>query len=255
MILVRKSGDIPAELAENGRAATEVFCAAYRAGVRKFEFDSTIYGHPDVKTRLIRDQKDKCCYCESKVSFISFGDVEHFRPKGRVKQRDGDKLFYPGYYWLAYDWKNLFFSCGKCNIKYKRDLFPLVDPSVRARNHDDSIVHEQPLLVDPGGPDDPRDHIRFREASPEAKTDKGRKMIKIVGLRRADLSEERLERLDRLKAQGRIINLSLNGSHLDLQEEARRARTFLEHAIMPEAKYSSMATDYCIEAGVLTLNL
>jgi hypothetical protein len=81
---------------------------------------------------------NKCAYCETKIEgFI--GDAEHFRPKGRVRSETDEaskvveildennvRIQHPGYFWLAYNWKNLLPSCHLCN-RYggKKDLFPV----------------------------------------------------------------------------------------------------------------------------------
>ena len=107
--------------------------AAFDAGSKKFEFDSGLYGHKSIKTKLKSLQSKKCCFCEAKVPHIAHGDIEHFRPKGGYKQKDDDDLGRPGYFWLAYDWKNLYFSCQLCNQRHKKNLFPLKDPNKRAK--------------------------------------------------------------------------------------------------------------------------
>lgn len=83
---------------------------------------------------------DKCGYCETPIlRFV--GDAEHFRPKGRVSiplkdgkrktgpvsilAEDGSEMRHPGYFWLAYNWKNLLPACQLCNRNGKRDLFPV----------------------------------------------------------------------------------------------------------------------------------
>ena len=77
----------------------------FDSGKKKFKFDASIYGHKTVKEALIKAQNGKCCFCESKVTHIAYGDVEHFRPKAGYKQNKNDSLCRPGYYWLAYDGK------------------------------------------------------------------------------------------------------------------------------------------------------
>ena len=66
----------------------------------------------------------KCAYCEQVVTGDQHGDVEHYRPKGAVTDAenqtvyvvvDGQHRAHPGYYWLAYDWKNLLPACIRCN--------------------------------------------------------------------------------------------------------------------------------------------
>ena len=117
----------------------------YRAGRRKFTFSDSIYNHETVKEALILAQHGKCCFCEMKIA--DEGDVEHFRPKSGYRQRTGDRLGRPGYYWLAYEWSNLLLACSSCNQRFKRNLFPLADPSQRAESHAADINLEEPLLI------------------------------------------------------------------------------------------------------------
>lgn len=117
---------------------------------------------------------DKCAYCESITIAGADWDVEHYRPKGAVAERAD----HTGYYWLAYDWENLYPSCQHCNQKRrdqarwgdtslaagpaagKLDQFPLVDETARAMTPDDSIDAELPLLLDPNV-DDPSLYLTF----------------------------------------------------------------------------------------------
>jgi hypothetical protein len=106
-----------------------------------------------VKAALRIAQHDKCGFCESKVTHVAFGDVEHFRPKAAFRAIQGDALTRPGYYWLAYEWTNLLFACEPCNRRHKGNLFPLVDEATRARSHTDDITRETPLFIDPTAED------------------------------------------------------------------------------------------------------
>jgi hypothetical protein len=132
MIRIRKPRKAPEILRTKGKAKRKELCKAYlaspddyRTGKRKPEFDSGIYGSRSVKRALIKAQHGKCAFCESKITHIAYGDVEHFRPKAGVRQKASDKLQRPGYYWLAYEWRNLLLSCQLCNQRYKENLFPL----------------------------------------------------------------------------------------------------------------------------------
>jgi hypothetical protein len=60
---------------------------------------------------------------------------------------------------------------------------------------DDPVERERPLLLDPGGPDDPRDHIRFNGSTLYGLTDVGRATIEILKLDRGDLKRDRLSLL------------------------------------------------------------
>ena len=220
---------------------------AHDEGQREFEFKSSIYGAKSVKNALIKAQHKKCCFCESKITHISYGDVEHFRPKGGTRQQAGDELAKPGYYWLAYDWSNLFLSCTLCNQRYKRNLFPLVDPSKRARSHHDDISLESSLFIHPAE-DDPQDHIAFREEIAYAIDDSARGVTSIesLGLNRADLEERRRAQLRNVRRIKQIVDV-LTGmreqfGHLntELEEALSDNQQYLSEVDGPETEYFSM---------------
>ncbi len=199
MIRIVRSNPAPNVLANEGAAATRANArkvrrdsADYGSGKRKLVFDRTIYGHPEVKERLIAMQHGKCAFCEAQVTHISDGDVEHFRPKGRVRQSRTGKRFYPGYWWLAYDWSNLILACIKCNQRNKGDLFPLGDAEQRARVPGSHF--EQPLFIDPAElVTDPEQLIGWHRWMPiAAKGNRAAKTtIKELSLKRKPLVEHR----------------------------------------------------------------
>ena len=150
MIQIDKSAhSAPDVLTTRGATATEQHKLDYLAGTRKFSFENSVYGHSSVKALLIKIQHDKCCFCERKISAGEPGHIEHYRPKGGYKIQEKSKLVKPGYYWLAYDFGNLFLSCNRCNTSYKKNYFPLVDETKRAINHDLTIEDEDPLILNP----------------------------------------------------------------------------------------------------------
>jgi hypothetical protein len=115
VIRVLRSNTIPAILDTDGRRRRDEHVAQHSNGDTSFVFDRAVYGHTDVKAALRLAQHDKCGFCESKISHIAFGDVEHFRPKSAIRNAPGEALVSPGYFWLAYDWGNLLFACECCN--------------------------------------------------------------------------------------------------------------------------------------------
>lgn len=139
----------------------------------------------------------KCCFCETNIDAGSYGDVEHFRPKKKVT---GDAS-HRGYWWLAYSWENLLWSCKRCNTSHKRNHFPLEDIKKRAYSPNDKLNDEQPTLIDPSC-EDPAQHIRFRAELAVGETPRGRETIRILGLNRdepdPELGEALLERRRRL---------------------------------------------------------
>lgn len=197
MVRIDKSSvSVPAILVASGLVETTSIITAYNNGLQDFDFRSAIYGHKSVKTILKKIQSKKCCFCESKVPHIAHGDVEHFRPKGGVQKEGSISLTKPGYYWLAYNFSNLFFSCQICNQKYKQNFFPLKDESKRAESHLEDYRLEENLILHPEF-DNPEDHLTFERdvIKPKNNSIKGEATIKYTGLDRDDLEEQRREYL------------------------------------------------------------
>ncbi len=249
MILVSKP-KAPARL-RAGLTRTQQDCTIFGAhrsaflnGTRTFTFYRGIYGHKAVKTALLKAQHQKCCFCEGRFSAYAYGDVEHYRPKGSVRQAIGENALHPGYFWLAYSWDNLFFSCQTCNRTYKRDLFPLVDPAKRARSHNDDLSAEAPLMINPGGPEDPRRHIRFRQNLALGATKLGQITIDVAGLNRPALIEDRLNRLQQIQRLLDITQLLDGNPEPKATELVTTARREIQAAVEPAALFSAMASDY-----------
>jgi uncharacterized protein (TIGR02646 family) len=216
MIRVVRPDRVPAILLRRGDPERKRLCAAfdraaddYKSGRKDLPpFKSSIYGAKSVKRALLAAQHDKCAFCESRVSAIAYGDVEHFRPKRGYRQNPEDELAKPGYYWLAYEWSNLLFSCQICNQQCKKNLFPLRNPGRRARSHHDDLSAEKPLLIDPTRVD-PELHIGFRDevAFPRAGRQSGRVTIDVLGLNRPALRERRRDHLIPLKLLSSVRDL------------------------------------------------
>lgn len=147
---LKKSADAPQVLTNSGPALANQLSDMVQSGRSSRLFDSSpfrLFNHPTVKRQLLDDQHNKCAYCE-RMKNGDYGAVEHFRPKGT-------------YYWLAYTWDNLLFSCSECNSSYKRDHFPLLDETARNIAQQD-ISREEPALLNPYA-DDPADHLMYEQ--------------------------------------------------------------------------------------------
>jgi uncharacterized protein (TIGR02646 family) len=164
----------------------------------KKEFKFTVYQHRAVRDALEQLFRMKCAYCETSIGAGDESEIEHWRPKGAVKEDDGRRAF-PAYYWRAATWQNLLLSCLKCNRprKYRLEggeedeekwersgkgmLFPLAKDDTRATSLE-SEKEEHPLLLDPCR-DDPAKYLEFvvmdadakRKALIRTKEDRGRK--------------------------------------------------------------------------------
>ena len=249
MIKINK-GDAPVILEEVGADLQLLMETNYdwymleiKNGEIKFEFTAD-YHSPEVKAALSERQHDKCCFSEAK--FVGdFSHVEHFRPKGRVDIAETKERLTPGYYWLAYNWSNLFLCKEVINVSRKRNYFPLVEEANRNRDHHDTNI-EIPLLIDPSA-DDPREHIKFEMDEPIHKSERGKATIKLLGLAEEPFSSarRRLFRklcgikesttliIDLLKRQGENVENPVVKENIEILKEAIKA----------EAEFSSMAID------------
>lgn len=245
MIKITKPPQAPAILRSRGSTKCTALCndyllyaAEYDTGQRTFKFDASIYGDDTVKDMLIEAQHRKCCFCERKTG--KDGDVEHFRPKAGCRQTAKSGLQRPGYYWLAYDWDNLFLSCSACNSRHKRNLFPLANPSQRARCHTDDVAQEAPLFIH-STQQDPEQYIGFRKEIPFAIRGNrlGKATIKALGLDRELLNEVRRDRLNILIHLRKVVEtLPTNAEGRQLIEEAE---AFLAKAVADDGEFAAMA--------------
>lgn len=206
MIPISRTFPAPSKLSSDAveQAKASVLAIARSGAAPKSDDFATHWGHKTVRLALWEMQRRKCCYCERIRDVNRESDVEHFRPKADIAEESDDW----GYWWLAYEWENLFFSCRYCNQEYKKTQFPLQDPSRRARSETDDLDVETPILIDPTD-DDPAHFIGFDWQRaygllvfPYGLDDDGRGAgtIKITGLDRAELNEDRASLLETLQA-------------------------------------------------------
>jgi uncharacterized protein (TIGR02646 family) len=146
-----------------------------------------------LKRSLRKLFNEKCAYCESKINpAATTGDLDHFRPKSGA--RGYDKNFSTEHYWwLTYEWNNLYYSCPVCN-RYKATWFPLNSEPAKIRaTYKEIIQKEKPLLIDPCN-DEPNKHLTFdKEGNAIPLTEKGKVTIEILKLNREDLVFSRFE--------------------------------------------------------------
>jgi hypothetical protein len=130
---------------QTASTATQKLIDKYEADgfVTEKDLDSKIWG--ELKEMLLEHCLDgKCAYCEISIKQSrQSGHQEHFRPKlkvnyrkpdrkklsnARIKDPQGATIDHPGYFWLAYNHRNLLPSCEKCNTGMgKKNQFPLAD--------------------------------------------------------------------------------------------------------------------------------
>jgi hypothetical protein len=165
-------GQEPAVLADNKSTWTRELFAAKAAGDEKRSKTITKrYNHPDVKQALKKETKEKCAYCEARVTDVAHGDIEHVT----ARSIDIEKTF---------EWENLTFSCQICNQK-KSAKIGIVDPYT----------------------DDPKENIFFVGAFARGKTIPGLRTVHELELNRAGLIESRNREISRYSEQLEKIHL------------------------------------------------
>jgi uncharacterized protein (TIGR02646 family) len=251
--IIKDPGDCPTILTNQGKEQTRKDCRAFKraskkylSGVKEFQ-DFKYYSRPSVKKALMKSHANKCCYCEQwrRQSELA---VEHFRPRTAVRQTKAGDRIYPGYFWLAYVWDNLYLSCAECNGRFKSCYFPLTDPKKRARSCEDNVLNERPLLINPGF-DNPRKHIYFRMDKICSKTTKGRRTIEFIQLDEENLRKAREKKIGILQSLLDLIQLSEEKDDEQWKEKGNRARQQLAEAVLPTAEFSSMAQDFLRYSG------
>lgn len=223
------------------------------------------------KEMLITMFCNRCAYCESDARVGQRGDIEHFRPKGMVVNKDGG-IVRPGYFWMAADWDNLYLSCVNCNQQSSFKIIDANDPSqvkvkpIGKKNHfplsDESFrvnyrrrlrlrEREEPyrLLLDPCH-DDPEQFLTFTEAgivkpkgNDQRAVDMATYSINIYGLQREELVTERLE------------------TYLRLREKTGRLQTYTplvidgikagDTSVQHRANYSAVQQDFSLLMNML----
>ena len=238
MIAITK-GNPPTILTEKGLELTDNLKLAFEKGIKKFEFDSGIYGGKTVKNALMKIQHNKCCFCESSLH-AQHGDVEHFRPKGGWMQEEKDKLSEVGYYWLAYDWDNLFLACQKCNQTFKKNFFPIENPNDRALNHTHDIKKELHLIINPSI-DNPQEHLLFKKEIITFKTTKGKETIKRTAIDQETFEEDRRTHYQTINVL--ITCLKLFNDNQISSPDGQTILASIEELVHPKKPYYAMLKD------------
>ena len=190
-------------------------------------FDKNLYKETKCEYYLLRKGPfhGKCAYCEKMIASDQHADIDHYRPKAGVTDEndliievtiEGASRPHPGYYWLAYDWKNLLPSCELCNRHFsgrqgneslgKRNRFPVdgthaVQPGGEA--------NEKPMLINPTV-DDPKNHFTFDGSGVLGlMTSEAELTEKVLGLNKRGLPDERKEKYELIEASAKQAFISI----------------------------------------------
>ncbi len=156
---------------------------------RRWPIDPSVIEGNDVVAALRDLFFDKCAYCESPVGRVDRVASRH-RPPDEAVQLDGT-VSRDHYWWLAYDWENLYLICPTCRSNKGR-LFPTNSSRVKPEDRGSiDLILEQPLLVDPCA-QDPSDDLGYQhDGTLLGLTPRGATTIDVLGLNRPDLVDQR----------------------------------------------------------------
>lgn len=128
------------------------------------------YRQTDVKSSLKNMFEGKCAYCESHLAHVSYGHIEHFKPKSTYPED-------------CFTWNNLLLGCEICNgSQFKSTHFPLAS--------------DNGPLVNPTV-ENPFDFFEFEYdpatslANVLGKNNRGIRTEELLGLNRPDLLKHR----------------------------------------------------------------
>lgn len=145
---VRINGAPPADWVTTAEAVTQQLRTAPDEVAREaiIVANEGLWRDDRIRNWLLGQFNNKCWYSEAYDAAASI-HVDHYRPKGRVKQALGATPE-GGYWWLAFKWDN-YRICGQLlNVK-KGDLFPIIE-GLRCTAYDQvSLQLEAPVLIDP----------------------------------------------------------------------------------------------------------
>ncbi len=180
----------------------------------------TRYNHREIKSAIVAETHGKCAYCESQITHIDHGDIEHLVPKSKVPAR-------------AFEWVNLTLACRKCN-QNKGDF------------HGGANDHSG--LVDPYI-DIPEDHFLFMRELVIARPDSARGIItdSEIKISRLELVEKRRERME-------FIDGLVTG-YLNAPNELKPIllQDIYDKCTSPKREFTAVGTHYL--SKLVTLNI
>ena len=225
-----------------------------------YKFKAGVFVHPLIATPLLQLFHSKCAFCETPVprpietedfasSILidrgdplssSFSEVHHFRPKINAMNLQG--VISPNHYWwLAYEWSNLYLSCGECSSQ-KGTRFPIQAASRAAPESPiKALAKERPLLLDPCA-DQPEEHLVFLpNGNVVSETVQGVTTIDVFGLNRTQLVRKRSTIYEQLEFAyaSKIVELGRDGIRND-----KSLRHELSENLLPHQPYTALRRQF-----------
>jgi uncharacterized protein (TIGR02646 family) len=174
--------------------AKEHFAASDAQSEQKgFRFNE-VYAKREVMKALAELFYGKCAFCESSVGASAAPIRHHFRPKQDAVDDQGD-VSRPHYWWLAYEWDNIYFTCQRCATSAGA-RFPVRGERAPIGSTGAALENEARLLIDPCR-DRPEQHLLFADDGiVAARSESAEATIDTYNLNRDDLVHLRHQAMD-----------------------------------------------------------
>lgn len=154
----------------------------------RFDFGA-VMPSKELKSYLAVEFNSKCVYCESHIDVTELGDHESFRPR-RNANGINSEFSEDHYWWLAYEWQNIYYSCHTCNAS-KQSFFPVEGKRCRIQAPYKEVLEEGNLLIDPCN-EDPERSIKYnRDGMAIPLNERAKITIDIIKLNRKQLVSQR----------------------------------------------------------------
>lgn len=175
------------------------------------------YRDSSIKNQILKETHNKCAYCESIVSHVCPGDIEHILPKNKDARPD-----------LYVEWTNLTLACEQCNRPRKKTYYNPVDPLINpyVDNPEDHLMSAGPMIFNKPG--DRKGYVTYT----------------ILELNRSGLFERRVERINAIKSLTEKWACEENLIIKKLLEDE------LKKEAAPDKEYSFVVKEYLKNIGI-----
>ena len=204
-----------------------------------FSFDPAIYAGTAVVDALVELFMNKCAFCESAVGLTAPPQVVQLRPTQAALDLDG-KIAADHYWWLAYEWENLYLSCPHC-ARVRGTRFPVAAPRARPGVIGPKLDAERPLLLDPCR-DAPEQHLLYLSDNKVVSDDeRGRTTCEMFDLNRPALVTARRD-------ARRVLEVEFERALKRRREpDADLPRATLQRLLDPSREFAAMRRQYVAE--------
>lgn len=224
------------QLRRADRASVEYFLLPIAQRRReKFEFDDLLVNNPAVVEALVGVFEGLCGFCQTALTDENVR-VHRWRPAQGAVSVSGETSS-EHYYWLAYEWNNLYASCQRCTDA-KGQKFPTSGPRVRVGASGDELLDERPLLLDPCADDAEQVLIYQPNGRVSARDQRGWTTIEVFALNRYDLIEGRRRVVEDSLLLAQKISRALD------REEHSVVATLLQHAYTTNTPFAAVKRQF-----------